>query len=229
MPSPNAVLITRPAAEGVATADRVRALGFVPVLAPLLTITTVPISGLGAFDGVIVTSGNALAALSPMPAVPLLAVGDATAARARAAGFHRVYSAGGDAAALALAVPEHFPVGARLLFATAEGEGLALERTLRHAGFGVERRVAYAVQPVAELPPAAREALHSRQLHAALFLSARTARTFVSVLDPQLHRHLAGLDALAIGQPAADELTLLPWRRVRVSLAPTLEQVLALL
>jgi uroporphyrinogen-III synthase len=104
-----------------------------------------------------------------------------------------------------------------------------LERTLRQAGFEVERRVAYAVQPVAELPPAAREALHSRQLHAALFLSARTARTFVSVLDPQLHRHLAGLDALAIGQPAADELTLLPWRRVRVSLAPTLEQVLALL
>ena len=40
---------------------------------------------------------------------------------------------------------------------------------------------------------------------------------------------LAEVDACAIGRPAADVLTPLPWRRVRVSLLPTLDQVLALL
>jgi uroporphyrinogen-III synthase len=195
----------------------------------MLRITTVPISDLDGFDGVVVTSGNALAALPVVDGLPLLAVGDATAARARAAGFGPVFSAGGDAAALAAAAPKHFPVGARLLFATAEGEGAALAQTLQGTGFAVVRRVAYAVRPAALLPVAARDALVAGQLHAALFMSARTALVFASLLDPGLHRHLVAVDALAIGQQAADQLTPLPWRRVRVSLAPTLDQVLALL
>ncbi len=222
-------MITRPEADAQATADRVRALGFTPVLAPLLDVQPVAIGAVAGFDGVIVTSGNALASLAGCAGLPLLAVGDATAQRARDAGFRTVFSAGGDAAALALAAPKHFRVGARLLFATAADEGAPLEHALRQAGFGVERRVAYSVRPATSLPLPARDALLSGRLHAALFLSARTARIFVSVLDPTLPPHLAGVEALAIGQPAADELTPLPWRRVRVSLAPTLDQVLALL
>lgn len=222
-------MITRPDADARATAEQVRALGFDPVLAPLLQVDPVPIGAVTGFDGVVVTSGNALASLSDCPDLPLLAVGDATAQRARAAGFRSVFSAGGDASALAVAAPRYFAPAARLLFATTENEGLALTETLRAAGFGVDRRVAYAVRPALALPPSARAVLTSGRLHAAMFLSARTARIFSGLLDPSLYTYLGDVDALVIGQPAANELTLLPWRRVRVSLAPTLDQVLALL
>jgi uroporphyrinogen-III synthase len=216
-------------AEAQATAERVRALGFEPVVAPLLDVQTLAIDAATGFDGVVITSGNALASLEVYAGLPLLAVGDATAQRARQAGFHTVFSAGGDAVALARAAPSHFRMGARLLFATAAGEGAPLEKALRHTGFTVDRRVAYAVHPAPSLPVAAHDVLLSGRLHAALFLSARTARIFAGLLDRALHPHLAGAEALTIGQPAADALTPLPWRRVRVSLAPTLDQVLALL
>jgi uroporphyrinogen-III synthase len=216
-------------AEALVTAERLRAMGYDAIVAPLLEVQMVSVGAVDGFDGVVATSGNALAALSCCTGLPLLAVGDATAARARAAGFRQVFSAGGDAATLARVAPTHFRVGGRLLFVTAEGEGLGLAEALRQAGFQVDRRVGYTVRPASSLPGAAREALVSGRLRAALFLSARTARVFASLLDPVLYRHLGAVDALAIGRPAADELTPLPWRRVRVSLSPTLDQVLALL
>lgn len=223
------MLITRPAADAAATAERVRRLGFEPVVAPLLEVVPGRIDSPPGIDAIVVTSGNALEAIGTLAHVPLLAVGDATAAKARAAGFTRVESAGGDAADLAALVSRHVPQGSHILFPTVLGEGAALEASLHAAGYAVHRKLAYAIHPVHKLPRPAIEALGSDRLRAALFLSARTANAFVRLLPPGLWPHLAGVEALAIGAPAASELALLPWRRVRVSLAPTLDQVLALL
>ena len=204
-------------------------MGWTPVLAPVLEIEALPPIPFQACGAVIVTSGNALPAVLQFVERPLLAVGDATAARARAAGFRQVHSAGGDAAALAALVPGLVPPGASLLLPTAEDEGDALAAALRGAGFAVERRLAYRVRDAVVMPSAAGEALAAGTLRAALFLSARTARSFAALLDPLQRRLLAEVEALAIGQPAADHLTPLPWRRVRVPLTPSLDQVLALL
>lgn len=223
------VLVTRPAADAAITADRVRALGFEPVVAPVLQIVPERVHPPRRVDAILLTSGNALPALGRLKSLPLLAVGDATAGLARAAGFEQVESAGSDAAGLAALVQRRFPSGAHLLLPVALSEGGALEATLRAAGYHVHRKVAYVVRPVGKLPDAARDALLSGALHAALFLSARTARVFHELLPPVLHPHLSVVEALAIGAPAAAELAPLPWSRVRVSLAPTLEQVLALL
>ncbi len=227
------VLITRPAGEAAATADRVAALGWRPVVAPFLRVATFDLgwnsAADGRLDGIVVTSGNALPALDGLRTVPLLAVGDATAARARASGFERVASAGGAAADLVAAAPQHFAPSSTLLLATADGEGIEMAATLQAAGFVVRRRLAYSVSEPDEFPVAAADALARGHLHAALFFSARTARSFARLLPAQLRPELAGVDACAIGQPSADVLTPLPWRRVRVSLSPTLDQVLALL
>lgn len=222
------VLVTRPAAEAAATAALLRARGLVPVLAPLLEVEPRRLRPSGRYHAALVTSGNALASLTGL-AGPLLAVGDATAQRAREAGFSDVASAGGDAADLLALVRRRCPPGATLLLATGRGQGRALSAALRGAGFRVQRRVAYVARSVRRLPDAAAEAVQGGHLRAALFLSAETARTFARLLPPALHPALASVDALAIGQPAADALAPLPWRQVRVSLAPTLDQVLALL
>lgn len=222
-------MITRPATEAEGTAIRLRALGWTPIVAPLLHIHPENPDWPDGIAALVVTSGNALGALLPLRHLPLFAVGDATARRAAEFGFHPVQSASGDADDLASLIQTRLPPGASLGLPTAEGEGMVLANRLRGMGYDVQRRVAYRVDPAVELPAAAVDALRAGGLHAALFLSARTAATFVALLPPALHPALAGVQALAIGQPAADHLAPLPWGRVRVSLAPTLDQVLALL
>ena len=166
---------------------------------------------------------------SSLHGLPLLAVGAATARRAREAGFERVLSADSDAAALAALAARSLGPGARLLLAVGAGQGATLAAALRGGGFRVHRRTAYAAYPVAEFPGEAQAALQAGALRAALFLSAETARAFARLLPVPLLPHLAGVDALAIGEPAAAALRPLPWRRVRVSASPTLDGILALL
>lgn len=223
-------MVTRPEPGASETARRLRALHRDPIIAPLLHIRPLALAPFGKVGAVLITSGNAVPFLpASLHGVPLLAVGHATADRARAAGFMEVASADGDAAALAELTRRTCPPGAALLFATARGQGAPLAAALRAHGFAVHRRAVYAARPAARMPPAATRALRNGSLAAALFLSAETARAFVRLLPPPLHPALAAVDALAIGQPAADALCVLPWRRVRVSAKPTQDSLLALL
>ncbi|MEJ0048607.1 MAG: uroporphyrinogen-III synthase [Rhodospirillales bacterium] len=222
-------MITRPAQEAARTAALVQARGFVPVVAPLLNVRHFSLTVPGRVQAVLVTSGNALAGL-PLMQVPLLAVGDATAARARAAGFSDVHSAAGDAdALLALAVRELRPGAGPLLLVCGRGQAHDLAAALRAENFPVIRRVTYAAAPVAGLPTTAADALQGGSLHAALFLSAETAHIFVRLLPPPLAASVENVVALAIGNLTADALKPLPWRQVRLASFPTLDDVLALL
>jgi uroporphyrinogen-III synthase len=223
-----AVLVTRPA-EGAHTAGLLAARGFRAVLAPLLHVSHTAIAIPPGVQAILVTSGNALPSLPPAP-LRLLAVGDATAARARAAGFPNVLSAGADAAALAaLAAREADPGAGPLLLASGAGQGFGLAGDLRGRGFRVIRRVGYAARPVTRFPEAAAAALRAGELHAALFLSAETAAAFARLLPPALYAALAGVTALAIGPSTADLLEPLPWLRVCRARTPTLDDVLALI
>jgi uroporphyrinogen-III synthase len=99
------IWITRAEPGATRTAERVRALGHEPVVAPLLEVHALP--GAVDLDGVAAlafTSANgvrAFAERSPERSFPVFAVGDATAAAARKAGFAEVASAEGDLDALA--------------------------------------------------------------------------------------------------------------------------------
>lgn len=227
------MLITRPEEGAAETARRVTAMGLVPVLAPVLRIEALP-ARLGAPGGVravLVTSGNALASLGPAwHGVPVLAVGDATAARARAAGFLQVESAGRDAAALAGLVAARCRAGDVLLLPTARGEGLALAGELRRAGFVVRRRAVYAAVPQEALPAAALAALSGGTVRAALFFSPASAHGFVRLLRGVLPPScLGGVEALALSPAVAAPLALLPWRRLRLADRPTQDALLTLL
>ena len=93
-----AILITRPQPGAAESAQALRALGWEPVLAPALTLTALPFKAPPHCQALVITSRAAARAL---PALPLrvIAVGDATAAEARARGFADVQAAAGDAAA----------------------------------------------------------------------------------------------------------------------------------
>src|SRR5690348_2420424 len=99
------VLVTRPEPDAGETASRLTALGHAPLVAPLLKIEFVDGESLSLDDvqAVLATSANGVRALvrrTERRDVPLFAVGQQTAALARALGFDSVASANGDAAAL---------------------------------------------------------------------------------------------------------------------------------
>ncbi len=204
MPEDRAVLITRPEPGASETAARVAALGFQPVVAPLLEVRALRprLPPPGRLQAVLATSGNAVAAL---PAGP----------RGRRRG-----GGGGGAAWRARAV----------LRVSGRGQGGALAAELRARGFRVVRRVVYEAVAVPALPEAARARLAANGLHAALFFSAETARHAVRLLRRAgLQEAVRGVEALAIGRPAAVALQALPWRRIRVAARPNQDAMLALL
>ena len=99
-------LVTRPRAEAAALAEALAMRGIEAIIEPLLDIhyRDEPAPDLAGVQAVLCTSANgirALARLSGERRIAVFAVGEATAARARDAGFARVESAGGNVEDLA--------------------------------------------------------------------------------------------------------------------------------
>jgi uroporphyrinogen-III synthase len=226
------VLVTRPQPGAADTARRLTAMGYQAVVAPLIEIVPLParLPPPAKLQAVLVTSANGLSPLSGHTGLPLLAVGDATAAKARAAGFTTVHSAGRDAEALAVLATELCdPAGGALLLTGQLGQGRPLVRALRAAGFTVSHRAVYAARPVAALPEPALAALASDCVAAALFFSPATARAFVTLAAALPPETFARVQSLAISRAAAEALAPLPWLRIRVASAPTQDDLLGLL
>jgi len=209
-------------------------LGYQPVLAPVLRVQSrgVSLPPAERVQAILVTSGNAIPLLPDTHRhLPLLAVGEATAAGARAAGFAQVSSADGDARALAaLTVQSCHPDGKPLLLVSGRGQGQGLASALRESGFRVVRRTVYAAVPVAALPDDVRGAIEAGRVGAALLFSAETARQCVRLLRAaSLRDAVRSIEALAISQPTAMALRALPWRRIRVAERPNQDAMLAML
>ena len=103
-----AILVTRAHPDSETTAGALRARGFEVVLAPMLRFEPAAFHDDAdtQYGAVIVTSANALRGIesqlkdNPLLKLPLFAVGEHTAAAARAIGFKNVTAAQGDATTL---------------------------------------------------------------------------------------------------------------------------------
>ena len=215
------VLVTRPEPAASATAARLRGLGHEVTVAPLAEPRAVPWrlpEPLPA--GVVFTSANAarlggpqLRALTQLPAY---AVGDATAAAVRTAGFMQVEALGGTAGAL---------------FGDLAARGAAnllhLAGDVRSgdapASLCVAVRTVYAVTPVATLPPAACDALAAGAL--TLLYSPRGAALFAA-LAAAASVDRARLPIAAISAATATAAGS-GWQRVAVAAQPTEAALLA--
>ena len=224
-------LITRPREDCAALAAQLTAHGIVPVIEPLLTIRFAA-DGAGdlapLLDGaqaVLFTSANgarAFAAASARRDLPAFAVGDASAAAARTAGFATVESAHGNVADLAALVRRRLaPERGALVHAAAKAVAGDLAGTLEAQGFSVRRAVLYDAVPATELSRATIGLIAAGGIAQALFFSPRTAECFVRLA------RAAGLDdacraitAVALSPAVAAALDGLRWRAVRVAAAP---------
>jgi uroporphyrinogen-III synthase len=177
------IWITR-AAPGVSrTAERVRALGFEAVAAPLLTVRALgegPID-LAGVEAIAFTSANGVAAFvarSAARGLPVFAVGAATAAAAREAGFSAVVSSDGDVDALARAIAAHGVSGIVLHPGAAEPAG-DLAASLAPHGIEMRTLAVYETIPAA-LSPDVRSTF--TQFYAVLVHSPKAAHALADIL-----------------------------------------------
>lgn len=214
------VWVTRARPGADRTAGRLKTQGFEPVVAPLLTLRSLGARpDLTGVQALAFTSRNAVtvfAGRDSLPSVPVFAVGDATAASAREAGFAEVRSAGGDLGALAALI-------------RAEGAGLSI----LHPG---------AAEPAGDLAALVGDAAFVTTLaiyetfetaipvpedwDAILVHSPRAARALTACLSPDAARDR---HALAISPSAAAPLATLPFAGIRIAAAPTEASLLATL
>lgn len=222
------LLVTRPEPGASVTAARLAAAGHAPLVSPVLTAervaATIPAQP---WQAMLVTSAAAarFAPANLERTISVLAVGDATAEAARAAGFSRVASAGGDATALAdLAKARAMPQAGPLLYLSAEETATDLAAAL--PGFAVVRIIVYRMRPE-PLTGAAIQALEDGALDAVSFYSRATAAAFVTAAQG-LAVDWIRLEAHAISTQAAEPLSALPWRRLRLAARPDEEAMSAL-
>ena len=183
-------LVTRPRAEATALAAALAGRGIAALLEPLLEIVYRDLGyplDLAGVQAVLCTSANgvrAFARLSQERALPLFAVGEATAARAQAEGFSDVHSAGGAVGDLVALVSGRLrPDAGRLLHVAGSLVAGDLSGELRARGFTVDRAVLYEARPVAALSAATVRALAAGIVDFALFFSPRTAAIFARLAD----------------------------------------------
>lgn len=231
---PGAILVTRPEPGGAETAARLAALGHRPVLAPALVLTARDF-GLPRAQALLLTSRAAARALPPpVPHLPVLAVGAATAEAARQRGWPAAAAAGTAAELAELAARRLRPADGPLILAVGEGYALDLAADLRARGFRVIRRIAYAAAPAPALPAEAGETLRRGDVQAILFHSPRSASCAISLLRAAgLAASAARAEALAISPrvatAAAAALAPLQWAGLRVAARPDEAALLALL
>jgi len=216
------------------TARRVAALGFTPLVAPVLETSLLPtaLPAPARLQALLLTSASAVPALSAeFHHLPVFAVGNATAQAAREAGFGRVTSAAGSAADLADMVRRLCDRdGGSLLFPGAARLAVDIAKPLRAMGFRVIRRIVYHTQPTVGLTAEAREALATGEVTTALFFSPASARAFGALLRAALSPTcVATVDAIAISAAVAADLAPLPWQRIRVASLPNQDEMVALL
>jgi uroporphyrinogen-III synthase len=229
------LLVTRPEPEATRTAERLRALGHEPVIAPMLeTVFLDP--PLPAIDpaAILVTSLNGVRALARWPlsdgwfARPVLAVGDRTAGAAREAGFRDVRSADGDGEALAeLAIATLDPKAGPLLYPAAVDRAGDWPGDLTEAGFEIALVEAYRMDPATALPDSVVAALRERAIDGILAYSPRTATTLSRVVEAI--RPPLPLDGLAVYALSPNVAAALDFGTVHAAKEPTEDALLALL
>lgn len=222
------VLVTRPADDAERLGLRLEENGFLPIVAPLLTLVPhlAPRPCSGGVAAVMATSHNAIEALRDRQdavrdilARPCFCVGQRTAEAARRFGFRDVMVSYGDGRVLADLLQKTIrPSDGVVLHPCGMDRIETGSDILRASGYDVRAWEVYRAEAATVLPDAVKALLVTQSLDAALFFSPRTAAIFGALT------RLAGVDvfcrrmvAVGLSEAVAASLRLLPLDRILVA------------
>ncbi|MEE2746687.1 MAG: uroporphyrinogen-III synthase [Pseudomonadota bacterium] len=230
------VLVTRPGADGEATAKILEELDIEPIIEPLLTVKNLDCdnispSGLQAY---LATSSNGIRGLknhNHNTGIPVFAVGEATARTARQAGFKIVHSADGNSSELTKLVTELLdPNDGPLVHVSAAIQANDITGKLIGYGFDCQRAVVYETNEIKSFSTECINYLRNNKIDSILFFSPRTAEVFIKLIrKARLVRQCKNISAVCISQAAAAKLAKISWKRVIVSKKPTQNALFAAL
>lgn len=230
------VLITRPRLDAEELATRLHALGHTTFVEPLIDIVVRegPSLDLEGVQALLLTSANgarAAAARTTERAVPVVTVGPATAATARALGFLNVSESPGEGV---VGLAQHAratlaPVNGTLLHPAGTVTAGDLQRSLQPHGFIVRKEAIYEARAAETISGALTAELGAGSIAAAMFFSPRTAKLFATLLGAaDLAPACRAVIALTLSEAVANALTPLAFRRVAIAGNPTTDAMLAL-
>lgn len=222
------VIVTRPSPDAEAFAAELARAGFAPILSPAMAIRTregpVDLAGVGALAFTSANGVRAFAENSPVRGLPVFAVGEATAAEAKAQGFDVAAVGQGDVESLARIVSDakrRGRIDGAVLHVAGGDRAGDLVALLESEGVPARRAVLYVAEPVTDLSGAARAALaETPPAEWVAFFSPRTARLFIAQTGRAgLGDRLENVGALCLSEAVADAARAAPFARVAVAAA----------
>jgi len=231
------VLITRPLDAARDTVAELKLRGHDAIVEPLLAIVIEhgPPVDAARYARLVLTSANGARAAATRMAdreIPVLTVGPATAAQARALGFTQVTEADGNGIGGIVSALARLPArGDRPLLHVA-GTDVAgdLAAEARKLGLTLERMTLYRAVAADTLSDSTREALKAGHIDAAMFFSPRTAEIFARLAqEAGIGQHLGHVCACVISQNAANALKSLTFGKVLVAQQTTVGAMVDLL
>jgi uroporphyrinogen-III synthase len=224
------VLVLRAREDALRTAEKLRDMGFAPLLSPVLeTAATGAAQPRGDFDAAVATSARGVALAGFALALPLHAVG----ARTAALGWQRGWGGGlvaESAADLAQEICARYAEPLRLLYLAGHDRKDALEASLRRGGHEVVAVEIYEARAAQALTEEALQGIAGGRIAAALHYSRRSARIFAGLVEKAgLCEDLRQIPQFAlshdVGEALGRDLALEP----RIAPAPNEDSLLALL
>jgi uroporphyrinogen-III synthase len=233
------LLVTRPEPDALKLRAALEELGHEATVEPLLQVSFENCDAVD-FEGVqavIATSRNALRALRSHPArgvaraLPLFAVGKATAEAARALGFGTVVTGAGTVHELVTHIVSVADPANGLLLHLA-GDRLAgdLKGELEQQGFRVLQPVVYRTAAISSFSADTLEQLASGEIDGVILLSPRTATIYAALMAKHGLTSIAReLVHFCLSEAVAKRLAPLGPLACEVAEAPKLEEILALI
>ncbi len=205
------VALTRSSEDAAATAKRLTALGFTPLLAPALAIRATGVEPPdGAFAALIATSAAAFTVVPPeryakLASLPLYVVGERTAEVAARIGLAVPRAIAPGAATLAALVCDRLPQKSSVLYLAGRDRTGDVEQTLAAAGHRVTLCEIYEAE--AREVWSAEEASAFAESEAALYYSRRSAEIIVALAQrADLNDKLDAILHVCISENAAEPL-----------------------
>ncbi len=223
------LLVTRPEPGASKTGERLRTLGFDPVILPLTEIVPyrpAPVDD-AEFEAIAVSSANAFRyapddLTARLGRLPCHAVGSATASAARKAGFVDVLDAGGDGEALAAVLCRQLGAGARVAYLCGRVRTPALEQTLENCGIAVTAFETYDTRKVSYLTDAFSRTCGTVELDGVLVYSVAGADAVADLARRSgLAQYFESTTFFCLSKRIASVLSDKGMQEIKVSKAPT--------
>jgi uroporphyrinogen-III synthase len=202
------VLVLRAREDALRTSDKLRAMGFTPVVSPVLEIAATGAAiPPGDYDAVLASSAKGVEcagdAAQGYMALPFHAVGAKTAKAATARGWRAGIVAGNAEAILPLLLA-HYAAPAHFLYLAGRDRQPTLEAGLRAGGHVITPVNTYEAHAAAALRDEALAALAAGEIETALHYSRRSAEIFLSLVEAAgLTRRLASISHIALSDDVA--------------------------